>query len=292
MFYLFIGLIVVTFVGSIVWGVTSGAKAERQREAEARREAEANAAREAMRQELARKRKIEAEERREQRELERRERWEIAVQREQKKIQRQMEAAARQEAKEQAAREKAEAAKRRQQEAAEKREAERRARIAAARELAELRERELEAARELSRIRKEQPTERRETILNNADETTGKAAQAAAPDAAKPFQKPAPVTLEAFAAEHAEASDAQPEAAPGPFAGQVVSFTGKLSMPRRVAIEKVQSAGGRAYADMPAGTTLLVVGKNPGMQKMDKADRWIGQVRKITEAQFMAMFPA
>jgi NAD-dependent DNA ligase len=103
------------------------------------------------------------------------------------------------------------------------------------------------------------------------------------------------LTLEAFAETHAAPVVEAPEpvkAAPGPFAGQVVSFTGKLSMPRRAAVEMVQNAGGRAYADMPAGTTLLVVGSNPGMKKMDKADRWIGQVRKITEKQFLDMFPA
>ena len=38
--------------------------------------------------------------------------------------------------------------------------------------------------------------------------------------------------------------------------------------------------------DMPASTTLLVVGDKPGMDKLNKADRWIAQVRKITPAQF------
>ena len=32
-----------------------------------------------------------------------------------------------------------------------------------------------------------------------------------------------------------------------------------------------------------------MVGDKPGMCKMDKADEWIGQVRKITAAQFFAM---
>ena len=75
-----------------------------------------------------------------------------------------------------------------------------------------------------------------------------------------------------------------------PFRGQVVSFTGKLQrMKRADAIKAVQTAGGRAYADFPAGTTILVVGTNPGMKKQEKYDRWIGQVKKITEAQFMEM---
>lgn len=74
------------------------------------------------------------------------------------------------------------------------------------------------------------------------------------------------------------------------FKGHVVSFTGKLpGMTRREAIQAVIDNGGSAYEKMPAGTTLLVVGDKPGMCKMDKADEWIGQVRKITAAQFFAM---
>lgn len=74
------------------------------------------------------------------------------------------------------------------------------------------------------------------------------------------------------------------------FAGQTVAFTGALpNMTRAEAIAAVTANGGRAYDTMPAGTTLLVVGDKPGMNKLDKADRWIGQVRKITSAQFDAM---
>lgn len=74
------------------------------------------------------------------------------------------------------------------------------------------------------------------------------------------------------------------------FKGQMVAFTGRLpGMTRREAIQAVRDNGGRAYEKMPVGTTLLVVGDKPGMCKMDKADEWIGQVRKITAAQFFAM---
>jgi len=60
-----------------------------------------------------------------------------------------------------------------------------------------------------------------------------------------------------------------------------------------VLVELVQEMGGRAYdKGMPAGTTLLVVGEKPGMKKMDLADEWIGQVKKITTAQFWKMFDA
>ena len=74
------------------------------------------------------------------------------------------------------------------------------------------------------------------------------------------------------------------------FAGQVVSFTGTLpGMTRMDAIQAVENNGGRAFDTMPASTTLLVVGENPGANKLDKADRWIASVRKITAAQFNAM---
>ena len=76
----------------------------------------------------------------------------------------------------------------------------------------------------------------------------------------------------------------------GVFVGQVVSFTGTLpGMTRRAAIAAVEANGGKAFSDIPAGTTLLVVGNKPGANKLDKADKWIDQVRKITPGQFKAM---
>lgn len=137
--------------------------------------------------------------------------------------------------------------------------------LEAARLLAEYNERSLQAVRELREL-----------------ETARAAAPApgAAPAATNTAPAPAPA----------------PEKAPAnisynnPFFGQVVSFTGKLqNMKRADAIAAVQAAGGRAYADFPAGTTILVVGTNPGQKKQDKYDKWIGQVKKITEAQFMEM---
>lgn len=74
------------------------------------------------------------------------------------------------------------------------------------------------------------------------------------------------------------------------FVGQMVAFTGTLpEMTRREAIAAVQANGGKAFEDMPAGTTMLVVGENPGMRKLDKADEWITTCRKITPAQFTSM---
>ena len=72
------------------------------------------------------------------------------------------------------------------------------------------------------------------------------------------------------------------------FAREVVAFTGTLDgMTRAEAIRAVEANGGKAFDTMPAGTTLLVVGKNPGNAKLDKADRWIGQCKKITQDHFM-----
>lgn len=87
---------------------------------------------------------------------------------------------------------------------------------------------------------------------------------------------------------------AKPAALPGikgnnAFAHEVVAFTGTLDgMTRAEAIKAVEANGGRAFQTMPAGTTLLVVGRNPGMSKLDKADKWISQTRKITQEQFKA----
>lgn len=77
------------------------------------------------------------------------------------------------------------------------------------------------------------------------------------------------------------------------FEGQHVAFTGTLpGMTRKEAIAAVTERGGRAYNNMPACTTILVVGNIRGdgsTEKLEKADEWIGQVRKITAAEFMAM---
>ena len=128
-----------------------------------------------------------------------------------------------------------------------------------------------------------------------AEEAAGEAQAAPAPEAVQP----APEAPEATQAAPVQPEPEAPQAPAGspesisynsPFWGQVVSFTGKLqSMKRADAIKAVQAAGGRAYADFPAGTTLLVVGTNPGEKKQEKYDRWIGQVKKITEAQFITM---
>ena len=141
-----------------------------------------------------------------------------------------------------------------------------------ARQIAEYNERALQAARELRNL--DAPPDQSE-------------APAREPSAPETVQEEA--TADAAPAERPETISNNDEG-PRPFRGQVVSFTGKLSsMKRADAIAAVKAAGGLAFADMPAGTTLLVVGKNPGQTKQDKFDKWIGQVKKITEAQFLAM---
>ena len=167
------------------------------------------------------------------------------------------ETAARQAAVRQQKREEKEAAREAREAAAAKRRAEK---LEAARLLAEYQERSLAAARALRELE-----------------------AAPAPEAVQ--EAPAPDLVP----EAAPAPAQRPETIPaGAFSGQVVSFTGKLqTMKRADAIRAVQAAGGRAYADFPAGTTILVVGTNPGQKKQDKYDKWIGQVKKITEAQFL-----
>lgn len=146
------------------------------------------------------------------------------------------------------------AARREAERAAKEADRQRRAaeKLAQAKELAEYRERALEAARALKEIE------------------LGKSALSDEPAAIEPTSE-APTRN-------------------GAFAGERVAFTGKLpGMTRQQAIEAVEKNGGRAFTKMPVGTTLLVVGDKPGMRKMDQADEWIGQVRKITAAQFFAM---
>lgn len=140
------------------------------------------------------------------------------------------------------------------------------ARLEAARKRAEYAERELAAKREAKALERAQ-------IIPDAEPDAESDAEPTAPDA----EPTAPDARLKFKGNNA-------------FAGQVVAFTGKLpGMTRREAIQAVQDNGGKAFEKMPVGTTLLVVGDKPGMRKMDKADEWIGQVRKITAAQFFAM---
>lgn len=159
-------------------------------------------------------------------------------------------------------------------EAARKAADERRAeKLEAARLLAEYRERAFAAARELKAL--------------------DVALKASAPVQA-PEQRPETISTAAPDPVRPSAPETAPDNAPKPFAGQIVSFTGKLrSMTRAQAAEIVRKGGGKAFTKaMPAGTTLLVVGDIAGdgnTGKLDKADEWIGQVKKIYEPQFMAM---
>lgn len=151
--------------------------------------------------------------------------------------------------------------------------------VAQAQELAELAERRLKAEKELAELRSGRP----ETISKPAEVPAVEPVEAT--EAAQEPKEAPGITLDRFA----------DMVRPKPFQGQIVAFTGKLTisgMTRAQAIEKVRQAGGQAYKNLYASSTLLVVGTNPGMTKMDQADRWIGSVHKITERQFLDMFTA
>lgn len=159
--------------------------------------------------------------------------------------------------------------------------------VARAAELAELAERRLQAEKELVALRQaaqqaaQQPQEQPSATPDDHSETPAEQAQEP-----KPQQPAAPVlSLDQFAQAAAPA--------PQPFKGQTVAFTGRLTisgMTHAQAREKVKQAGGTAFEkEMPSFTTLLIVGENPGMKKLDKADTWIGNVRKMTEQQFLDM---
>lgn len=171
-------------------------------------------------------------------------------------------------------REAAQVQKRQEREAAQA--AEHAAKVARAAELAELAERRLAAEREIAKLRQEaqkNQDERHETIPTAEQSPAHECVEQTKPQEERPETIPARL----------------------PFAGQQVAFTGRLKRPdgthivRADAVALVRSMGGKAYDDMHAGTTILVVGDRPGMGKLDKADEWIGQVRKITPAQFWEM---
>ena len=228
--------------------------------------------------------------------------WAICISIEYKKRKRAKEAQAQQEAEERARKIQG-AAKKREKEAAQKEaRAQRAAESARRAEEAERRKAEKHAAamqraeeRHAQRLRHAQ--ELAAIQPQKATQEAPKEAQAQqaseAQQAAQSAQQPAAVTPETFAAQHASPT---PRKASGAFAGQTVAFTGRLyGLPRVEAIKAVQARGGRAFAGMPAGTTLLVVGTLKGdgnSRKLEKADEWIGQVRKITEKQFMRMLEA
>lgn len=154
--------------------------------------------------------------------------------------------------------------------------------LEAARQLAEYKERTLQAQKELAAL------ERGGTVVPPAAQPEEKAADTPNDQPEAPADA---MTPEDFAVQYAAQTVSKS------FQGQRVAFTGKLSgMTRAEAVEKVRQAGGRGYVKgMPVGTTLLVVGTLKGdgcSRKLDKADEWIGQVRKITEAQFLTMLAA
>ena len=155
--------------------------------------------------------------------------------------------------------------------------------VARAAELAELAERRLQAEKELLALQQAAQQPQEQPAATPDDHSKTPAEQAQEPE---PQQPAAPVlSLDQFAQAAAPA--------PQSFKGQTVAFTGKLTisgMTHAQAREKVKQAGGTAFVkEMPTSTTLLIVGENPGMKKLDKADAWINQVRKMTEQQFLDM---
>jgi len=118
----------------------------------------------------------------------------------------------------------------------------------------------------------------------------------AAQAAAAPSQQPeaAKETAPSEAAAAAPDPACKQPASDGIFAGQTVAFTGTLpNISRAEAVRAVRNRGGKAFAkEMPAATTMLVVGRLQGdgeTNKLRRADQYIGQIRKITAEQFIAL---
>lgn len=128
-------------------------------------------------------------------------------------------------------------------------------RLEAARQMAEYAQQALQAERELQALR-------------------AKSITAPLEPAPQPKQTPVPKARPAFVGNNA-------------FAHEYVAFTGTLpGMMRAEAMQAVAANGGRASEDMPACTTLLVVGDKPGENKLHKADQW--GVKKIDAETFWA----
>ena len=159
---------------------------------------------------------------------------------------------------------------------------------------------------------------RREALRKANEEREAKKAAEEAAKAATPKRKPGrprknpvpeerPENISPVAPVTEAAPSAEPAADPVPvvqatpkrpavyignnaFAGETVAFTGTLpGMTRREAIEAVKKNGGRAFENMSASTTILVVGDKPGKRKLENADKWIGSCRKITAMEFRIM---
>ncbi|HBZ58686.1 MAG TPA: hypothetical protein DEO49_06030 [Sutterella sp.] len=130
---------------------------------------------------------------------------------------------------------------------------------------------------------------RKNPPLMPAEAITQRPATISEPPKAAPIERPefisaAPVVVERPASTIAPHGN-------NVFAGETVAFTGALpDMTRREAVEAVQRNGGKAFDEaMPVGTTILVVGDDPGRDKLDEADKRIEQVRKITPERFFEM---
>jgi NAD-dependent DNA ligase len=117
------------------------------------------------------------------------------------------------------------------------------AKLAAARELAELKERALRAEIELHALK-------------------GQNGPRQAQEAPRPASRTEP------------RQQAQ-QAAPGPFAGETVAFTGKvLNLSREQVISITARKGGKGYERIHADCTLLVIGDKPGKNQIEQAKKW------------------
>lgn len=144
--------------------------------------------------------------------------------------------------------------------------------LEAARLLAEYNERALNAARELRNLQQQKPAE---VAASPAAETAPQILQQTEKQQEQPTQRRQAISLDQFAAAHAA------PARRGIFAGETIAFTGTIpNITRAEAIKQTRAAGGQAFPAINTRCTLLVVGENPGMCQLDRADKW--NTRKIT----------
>lgn len=142
--------------------------------------------------------------------------------------------------------------------------------------------------------RKAQEAQRKQEARKAAAENAAKTIQPEAPKRkrGRPRKNPAtaihaapvPAPVATVKAEPTHAQAPQRASAPpaklsfvgnNAFAGECVAFSGAIAgMTRAEAIRAVEANGGQAFENMPACTTLLVMGEHPGYYKRERANGW------------------
>ncbi len=77
----------------------------------------------------------------------------------------------------------------------------------------------------------------------------------------------------------------------GPLAGKVFCITGTLSIPRAEAVRRIESLGGMVVGSVTSKCHYLVIGEDPGADKLRDAEKLAGKsdIKKLDEAALMRL---